>query len=89
LQIHKKMRRFREDFTTLVNGESQIDANRCNSITIENTGTSTVKIFGRTLNPGDSYISNGNQDEINETQYKLQYTTAGTNELTVIRKFFI
>jgi hypothetical protein len=79
---------FREDFTTLLNQESQIDAAGCNSITIINTGTSTVSVFGYSLAPGSQYISSGNEGEANFTQYKLQYITAGIDSITVIRKTY-
>lgn len=80
------MTKYRDDFTTLINQETQIPGNGCNAITIENTGTSTIKIFGKTLLPGDQYVSNYNEGEENHTTYILQYVTPGIDQVTVIRK---
>jgi hypothetical protein len=60
----------------------------CNSITIINTGTTQATVNSAVLNPGDQYISQGNNLEINRTVYNIAYTGAGVQEVTIIRKTY-
>ena len=78
------------DFTEyfqLYNTPQQVRTD-CNAITIINTGTATAIIDGLQLVPGGQYISPGNENEINRTNYNLRFTGAGTEEVLVIRKIY-
>lgn len=60
----------------------------CNSITVINTGTSNAIIDGLTIVPGAQYYSSGNENEINQSRYRLSFDNTGTNEVLVIRKIY-
>ena len=60
----------------------------CNSITVINIGTATAVFNGVEILPGDQYVSNGNEDELNVTRYRLSFTGAGTEQCMVIRKIY-
>jgi len=60
----------------------------CNSLTVINTGTSTAIIEGLEVLPGQQYYAPGNEDELNETRYRLSFDNLGTNVVLVIRKIY-
>jgi hypothetical protein len=60
----------------------------CNSLTIINTGTATANLNGLSIAPNIQYYAPGNETEFNTTRYRLSFTTAGTNEVLVIRKIY-
>ena len=60
----------------------------CNSLTIINTGTATANLNGLSIAPTAQYYAPGNETEFNTTRYRLSFTTAGTNEVLVIRKIY-
>jgi hypothetical protein len=60
----------------------------CNSLTIINTGTATANLNGVSIAPAAQYYAPGNETEFNTTRYRLSFTTAGTNEVLVIRKIY-
>jgi hypothetical protein len=60
----------------------------CNSLTIINTGTATANLNGLSIAPNIQYYAPGNETEFNNTRYRLSFTTAGTNEVLVIRKIY-
>ena len=60
----------------------------CNSLTVINTGTSTAIIEGLEVLPGQQYYAPGNEDELNETRYRLSFDNTGTNVVLVIRKIY-
>ena len=60
----------------------------CNSLTIINTGTATANLNGLSIAPTVQYYAPGNETEFNTTRYRLSFTTAGTEEVLVIRKIY-
>jgi hypothetical protein len=60
----------------------------CNSLTIINTGTATANLNGLSIAPAAQYYAPGNETEFNTTRYRLSFTTAGTEEVLVIRKIY-
>ena len=60
----------------------------CNSLTVINTGTSIAIIEGLQVLPGEQYYAPGNEDELNETRYRLSFDNLGTNVVLVIRKIY-
>jgi hypothetical protein len=60
----------------------------CNSLTVINTGTSIAIIEGLEVLPGQQYYAPGNEDELNETRYRLSFDNTGTNVVLVIRKIY-
>lgn len=60
----------------------------CNSLTIVNTGTATANLNGLLIAPAAQYYAPGNETEFNTTRYRLSFTTAGTEEVLVIRKIY-
>jgi len=60
----------------------------CNSLTVINTGTSIAIIEGLEVLPGQQYYAPGNEDELNETRYRLSFDNLGTNVVLVIRKIY-
>jgi hypothetical protein len=64
-----------------------IEAN-CNGITFINTGTNACTVNGITLQPNQSLVLDGNRNEIDRTSYYCNFTGAGVNQLTVIRKLY-
>jgi hypothetical protein len=79
-------RRFYEYFQ-LYNIPSELRAD-CNSLTVVNTGTSVAIIDGLEIAPGQQYYAPGNEDEYNETRYRLSFDNTGTNIVLVIRKLY-
>ena len=60
----------------------------CNSLTVINTGTATAIIDGLEIAPNAQYYSPGNENEFNETRYRLSFSGAGTEQVLVIRKIY-
>jgi hypothetical protein len=60
----------------------------CNELTVVNIGTSSAFIEGLEIAPGDQYVSNGNETELNETRYRLSFDNLGTNVVLTIRKIY-
>jgi hypothetical protein len=60
----------------------------CNAITVINTGTSNAIIDGLVVTPGTQYYAPGNENELNESRYRLSFDNLGTNEVLVIRKIY-
>jgi len=79
-------RRFYEYFQ-LYNIPQELRAD-CNSLTVVNTGTSVAIIDGLEILPGQQYYAPGNEDELNETRYRLSFNNLGTNVVLVIRKIY-
>ena len=80
------MRKFYEYFQ-LYNIPQELRAD-CNSLTVINTGTSIAIIEGLEVLPGQQYYAPGNEDELNETRYRLSFNNTGTNVVLVIRKIY-
>ena len=68
--------------------DSYMESN-CNAITFLNVGTNTVNVNGIDLQQSQSFIVGGNRGEIDSTQYYVQFTGAGSNNLAVIRKLYV
>lgn len=64
---------------------SNIESN-CNEITFLNTGTNVANVNGVALQPNQSMIFRGHKCEVDMTNYYVNFTGAGANQLTVIRK---
>jgi hypothetical protein len=77
---------FREEFE-LVNQTKEIRAN-CNTLNVLNIGTATAIINGINILPGEQYFVNGNENEYNETRYRISFSGAGSEEVQVIRKIY-
>jgi len=60
----------------------------CNELTIVNLGTSIAIIDGLEIANGDQYVAPGNENEINETRYRLSFDNTGTNIVLAIRKIY-
>jgi len=60
----------------------------CNTLTVINTGTSIAIIEGLEILPGQQYFAPGNENELNETRYRLSFDNTGTNVVLVIRKIY-
>jgi hypothetical protein len=75
------------EYFQLYNQPQEVRAN-CNELTIINIGTSTAFIEGLELAAGDQYVSPGNENEFNETRYRLSFNNLGTNVVLVIRKIY-
>lgn len=60
----------------------------CNSLTVINLGTSIAILEGLEISPGDQYISPGNENELNQTRYRLSFDNTGTNKVLTIRKIY-
>ena len=80
------MRKFYEYFQ-LYNIPQELRAD-CNSLTVINTGTSIAIIEGLEVLPGEQYYAPGNENELNETRYRLSFDNLGTNAVLVIRKIY-
>jgi hypothetical protein len=78
------MAKYYEDFK-LLNTPQEVISN-CNSLTVLNTGTATAVLNGVDIIPGAQYIILGNENEYNETRYRLSFTGGGTEQVLVIRK---
>ena len=79
-------RRFYEYFQ-LYNVPQELRAD-CNELTIVNLGTSVALIDGLEIANGDQYVAPGNEDEFNETRYRLSFDNLGTNVVLCIRKIY-
>ena len=75
------------EYFQIYNQPQEIVSN-CNSITIINIGTATAIIDGLQLVTNAQYISTGNQDEYNETKYRVSFTGGGSEIVLVIRKIY-
>jgi hypothetical protein len=80
------MIKFKEEFQ-LINVPSEIISN-CNQLTIINIGTAIAVLNGVDIASGDQYISPGNENEFNITNYRLSFSGAGTQIVMVIRKIY-
>jgi hypothetical protein len=80
------MPKYTEDFQ-LINSPQEVRSN-CNALTVINTGTATAILNGVQIIPGAQYINLGNENEYNETRYRLSFTGVGTEEVLVIRKIY-
>ena len=60
----------------------------CNSITVVNVGTSVAFIDGLAIAVGNQYVSQGNENELNTTKYRLSFDNFGDNQVLVIRKIY-
>jgi len=80
------MIKFKEEFQ-LINVPSEIRSH-CNQLTIINIGTATAVLNGVDIAPGDQYISPGNENEFNITNYRLSFSGAGTQIVMIIRKIY-
>ncbi|MES2219167.1 MAG: hypothetical protein V4501_12250 [Pseudomonadota bacterium] len=61
----------------------------CNAIAFVNDGTNPVNVFAKKLYSGNTLSIAGNSKEKDTTSYEVWFTdTGGTNQLTVIRKFY-
>ena len=80
------MIKFREEFE-LVNQTKEIKSN-CNTINVINIGTATAIINGINILPGEQYFVQGNENEFNETRYRISFSGAGSEEVQVIRKIY-
>lgn len=75
------------EYFQLYNIPQELRAN-CNELTIVNLGTSVAIVDGLEIANGDQYISPGNENELNETRYRLSFDNTGTNVVLVIRKLY-
>jgi hypothetical protein len=60
----------------------------CNELVVVNLGTSVAIIDGLEIANGDQYVAPGNEDELNETRYRLSFDNTGTNIVLAIRKIY-
>lgn len=75
------------EYFQLYNQPQEIRAN-CNQLTVINIGTSIAILEGLEIQPGDQYISPGNENEFNETRYRISFNNTGTNIVLAIRKTY-
>lgn len=75
------------EYFQLYNSPQELRA-ECNSLTVINTGTATANIDGLEIAPNAQYYSPGNENELNETRYRLSFSGAGTQQVLVIRKIY-
>lgn len=70
---------------------SQKVSSDCNDITFWNQGTTNVEIDGNILFPNQSLRIQGNEGELDTTQYNIVFATlvATGNKLAVLRKLYI
>ena len=80
------MLKFKEEFE-LVNTTKEIRSN-CNTINIINIGTATAVVNGIDVVPGAQYYVQGNENEFNETRYRISFSGGGTEAVQVIRKIY-
>jgi hypothetical protein len=66
-----------------------IDAKDSNEIIFINKGTATAEIDGFPLAFNEFLTDAGNADEINKSRYRITFTSAGTFNLFVRRKYYI
>ena len=60
----------------------------CNELTVINLGTSTAIVEGLEIATGDQFVSTANENEFNETRYRLSFDNVGTIVVLVIRKIY-
>lgn len=78
--------------TFLVLNQSDYVKSACAAIAFRNTGTNNLFINNTLmLVPGDNFIVNGNEQEIDETVYNVTFDPVGTgtNVCVIARKFYI
>lgn len=75
------------EYFQLYNQPQEIRAN-CNQLTVINIGTSVAILEGLEIQPGEQYISPGNENEFNETRYRISFNNTGTNIVLAIRKTY-
>lgn len=64
-------------------------SSECNAITFINNGTNNVILNNSmTLTPGQSLSINGNECEIDETKYLINFSSMTGSKCTVIQKYF-
>jgi len=80
------MPKYYEDFK-LLNTPQEVISN-CNSLTVLNNGTATAVLNGVEIIPGAQYVILCNENELNETRYRLSFTGVGTEQVLVIRKIY-
>jgi hypothetical protein len=82
------MSRYREDFSTFNSETNQISANSCNAIAFINQSTAGEICFVNNLRlaPQESYSSNFNEDETNETTYNISWFNNIVGNLIIIKK---
>jgi hypothetical protein len=61
----------------------------CNSLAFINTGAAPVTIDKFVLAVGAALSIDGNENEINDTTYRISFAGATNGVLTVIRKYYI
>lgn len=66
-----------------------IDAKDSNEIIFINKGTAVAEIDGFPLSNNEFLTDGGNEGEINKTRYRITFTTVGTQNCYVRRKFYI
>jgi len=84
--MKKELTKFYEYFQ-LYNIPQELRAD-CNSLTVVNIGGSVAIIEGLEIQPGQQYYVSGNENEFNETRYRLSFDNSGTNQVLVIRKIY-
>jgi len=75
------------EYFQLYNQPQELRAN-CNSLTVINLGTSIAIIEGLEILPSQQYYIPGNENEFNETRYRLSFDNLGTNKVLAIRKIY-
>lgn len=80
------MPKYYEDFQ-LINSPQEVKSD-CNSVTVINTGTATAILNGVEIIPSAQYVILGNENEYNETRYRLSFSGVGTEQVLVIRKIY-
>ena len=81
-------RNYRWVHATLNQPQTSILAENCNVIIFRNTGTATVLINGDPLPVGYSLTLEGWNDELDLTNYTVQWTTATGGQVQYWRKFY-
>jgi hypothetical protein len=81
------MRKFRTEFVQYTS-DSTIFSD-CNSLAFINNGTIAVTIDKFSLPSGASLSIDGNENEMNTTQYRITFNGASNGLITVIRKYYI
>ena len=60
----------------------------CNSLIFINSGTTTAIIENVTLGPSQSFVIDGNENEITNVTLQINFTGAGQNNLIVVKKIY-
>jgi hypothetical protein len=61
----------------------------CNAIIFYNAGTTPCFVNSWPLVTGDRLILGGNENEIDTSLYTISFSAGGTNQLYVLRKYFV